>query len=515
MGLLPKVIDVPIEAIVCYIVLHSIPVAHPADFVLPHLNWLTDFDNCSNWIHTDDKVKLSFGIKYQNHAVPFRISNGVPKRRHPTSVHFHKWSLCQTISIVFKFNKKVVDTNFKYVPPNLTKILARFGYSNSGICRYVGHYCVLTVHKHMIKWADISRKPLGMLPILIFFIIINDYQKDFYHLEFTSLYYNPFLQIPYRFSYSTNPENSLLTGSNIKSEPENVVFICKFCSNSNRSENVEKLLSDKNPFTEIPVICPHTVAGKGCRLKMHETYLRITGDGKYFTYFNFENSRFQLEKMLYIQKASSAYKVIKTGSKLDEIVFSILIEGMPLPYNPQSWHDARQFPAVDVKTINSFVDVKDLIENCDRTAYVGEQREILEGVKYFRRYCNHRIYSGRDALFLKSGIWYAQESGGYYMRNRLRYLSYSGIHQHWMQLIELSHNLFPTKSCNEDESEYTSLSMTSNIVVIFYAVVCGWGISFMGLTVEYAVSNHMKLREILKYYYVRNCTNATKSDSTT
>ncbi|CAL8145919.1 unnamed protein product [Orchesella dallaii] len=386
---------------------------------------------------------------------------------------------------------------------------------NSVICRYAGHYCAITLLKDKLKSADVSRKPLGMLHVLLFFISIDDNQKEFYRLDFTSLYYSPFLQIPYQLLYSTNKTNSILEDPQIKSEPENITFICKFCNNSNRSESVEKLLSGKNYFTEISVTCSNTVSGEGCRSRMHETYLRITGDGKYSTYFNFESVRFKLEKMIKIQKASSAYKVIKTGSKVDEIIFSILIEEMPLPYNPQIWHIAKQFPAVDVKTINSFVDVKDLIENCDRTAYVVEQREILEGVKYFRRYCNHRIYSGRDALFLKSGIWYAQESGGYYMRNRLRYLSYSGIHQHWMQLIELSHNLFPTKSCNEDESEYTSLSMTSNIVVIFYAVVCGWGISFMGLTVEYAVSNHMKLREILKYYYVRNCTNATNSDSTT
>ncbi|CAL8145916.1 unnamed protein product [Orchesella dallaii] len=563
-----------------------------------------------------------------------------------------------------------------------------------------------------------------MLPILIFFICIDDNQKEFYRLDFTSLYYSPFLQIPYQLLYSTNKTNSILEDPQIKSEPENITFICKFCNNSNRSESVEKLLSGKNYFTEISVTCLNTVSGEGCRSRMHETYLRITGDGKYFTYFNFESVRFKLEKIIKIQKASSAYKVIKTGSKLDEIIFSILIEGMPLPYNPQIWHYAKQFPAVGIiqdiayaytnlqtesesfnfltcdgkltvprfkillepfnihtwfvllscvvltivvmrvleqnifpkeehisivsiltsitafhlntavdnrswgnsqylrrylaiwlfasiilsnayrgdhfskilaprkidekahfsqiqnfvlytkddcvpsqgylecsqfvmnflvwlhtelgaklferfrtmlvgknyhalsltafynetflmeqnfavtsdrniarlflrletTTVRDFLDVERMVGKCDGTAYVAEQKEILNGVKYFRRNCNPRMYSGRDALFLKTGIWYAQESGGYYMRNRLRYLSYSGIHQHWMQLIELSHNSFPTKSCNEDESDYTSLSMASNILVIFYAVVCGWGISVMGLTIEYAVSNNMKLR---------------------
>ncbi|CAL8147398.1 unnamed protein product [Orchesella dallaii] len=170
-----------------------------------------------------------------------------------------------------------------------------------------------------------------MYPLTIFYIL-PDYpttNKKFEELDFKFIYYNPFLQIPYRITFP-------LVNSEINSDvPEfggrckELTFMCKFC-------NVRFDFDDNYHFSDTSINCSFPLMN-GLQSTLHKLYNEITGNGRNITHFklislqNFDVDLTDMPFLRRIHAAPTTFKVLSLKPKLDEIILSILTETMPEP----------------------------------------------------------------------------------------------------------------------------------------------------------------------------------------
>ncbi|CAL8126140.1 unnamed protein product [Orchesella dallaii] len=117
-----------------------------------------------------------------------------------------------------------------------------------------------------------------------------------------------------------------------------------------------------------------------------------------------------------------------------------------------------------------------LIGKCDKTAYVGMQPEIRRLVNDFYEENNTFIYAGKARFLEIPSVWHAQESGGYFMKERMSYLGESGIYDFWKGWIE--------RGRERGGSGSRKISLTSNIVVIFFVMICANGLASIAFIME-------------------------------
>ncbi|CAL8126138.1 unnamed protein product [Orchesella dallaii] len=107
-----------------------------------------------------------------------------------------------------------------------------------------------------------------------------------------------------------------------------------------------------------------------------------------------------------------------------------------------------------------------LIGKCDKTAYVGRQPEIRRLLNDFHAENNTFIYSGKARFLEIPSVWHAQESGGYFMKDRMSYLGESGIYDIWKSWIERGWERRGSGSI-----QIRKISFASNIIVIFFVII--------------------------------------------
>ncbi|CAL8146135.1 unnamed protein product [Orchesella dallaii] len=140
--------------------------------------------------------------------------------------------------------------------------------------------------------------------------------------------------------------------------------------------------------------------------------------------------------------------------------------------------------------INSVDGIINYIGQCQKTAFIEENRDIQMIITKYHKRCNEHLYVGKEKLFMKTTVWNIQENGGYYMKRRMRYLESSGIHQFWKELMDYTAELVQNVPCPKKGD--LRLSLTSNIILIFYAVLFLCLISFIALIVECCLNKILK-----------------------
>ncbi|CAL8126136.1 unnamed protein product [Orchesella dallaii] len=139
--------------------------------------------------------------------------------------------------------------------------------------------------------------------------------------------------------------------------------------------------------------------------------------------------------------------------------------------------------------------VHDLIGKCKKTAYIGKQMEIKKMVHAFHIEGKTFMYSGKARFLEMSSVWYAQESGGYYMKERMSYLEESGIYNFWSGWMD---KLLDEEGIGSIVAR--KISLTSNIIVIFFVMLAAHAFSTSSFLMEmlvYRYSNHRSQKTII------------------
>ncbi|CAL8147389.1 unnamed protein product [Orchesella dallaii] len=144
--------------------------------------------------------------------------------------------------------------------------------------------------------------------------------------------------------------------------------------------------------------------------------------------------------------------------KQDKDIISVMLQIEPASSKPQ------QFNASDIRK---------LLGRCNRTAYLGKEAEITKLIGNFSKLCEKsNVYAGKDLYFKQSSTWYVQESGGYFLKRRLRYVEESGIYYYWKRWLAPHKN-----SCRNGDRSKISLQ---SLVYILFCLYVAAGITFVG-----------------------------------
>ncbi|CAL8091844.1 unnamed protein product [Orchesella dallaii] len=248
--------------------------------ILPHLNWLHGFQDCYNvlFLHSEVELLPDMTINYRS---PESFSRAVTKLTLDT--------------------QRLNPVHPKYLLP---------------------------INRSIIHTT------LSMVPLQIFFITTSDsnFKINFPYQLLLPLYKHPMHQTPFRVSYEaqTTSEN-LDNRSQFGEILTEMVFMCKFCEMLGGSQ-FSTLQIEGYPFTDFLVKCLSTqsIEERGCRLKMQDTYLNQTGDGKYLLYFIIPYFRFPIDLMRFrmISDSKSAHDILSISTNLDEIELVILSEAL-------------------------------------------------------------------------------------------------------------------------------------------------------------------------------------------
>ncbi|CAL8149354.1 unnamed protein product [Orchesella dallaii] len=336
----------------------SVATGEMPEFILPHFNWLTEYENCFNFIYAfagityyaniENKISLKNAVEvpivyYQN------LTTFVP-------LVFQRWTECQTISLVIHFNlfPTVRDTSY-----HISDIYAYLGFKRAYDCLTYGHYCELeTKSLSNYEPLDNYKRVVGMHPLTIFYILprSDDVQDQFRQLDFMKIYYNPFLQIPYRITYpvqftnTNNKRSEFILGEKC----HQITFMCKFCNVS--SEDFYTYY-----FSDIHTSCQQLGESSISRQTFESIFMDATGNGKKLTYFklpsleDFKLMETDWEHLRNIQTAKSLSKVLWLKPRVDEIMLSILLETMQEPSTDIDWQRSRWGPGVGATPLMNLI----------------------------------------------------------------------------------------------------------------------------------------------------------------
>ncbi|CAL8091841.1 unnamed protein product [Orchesella dallaii] len=235
-------------------------------------------------------------------------------------VNYRHWTFCQSISFVFpsEVNVRQIQESFSRAVTKLTVDTQRL---NPVHPKYL-----LPINRSIIDTT------LSMVPLQIFFITTSDsnFKINFPYQLLLPLYKHPMHQTPFRVSYEAQTTSDNLDNRSQFGEIlTEMVFMCKFCEMLGESL-MKTLQIEGYPFTDFSVKCSsaQSIKERGCRLKMQETYLNQTGDGKYLLYFIIPYFRFPINMTRFrkISDSKSAQEILSITSNLYEIELVILSE---------------------------------------------------------------------------------------------------------------------------------------------------------------------------------------------
>ncbi|CAL8126142.1 unnamed protein product [Orchesella dallaii] len=303
--------------------------------IFQRFNWLNGFGNCYNFILSLEGVQYAPKNNYQ------RIDTLVPyvnyrKLNNSNIYRFNRWTTCQTLSVVMNLNDHI---NVSKVSGELHRAYFKLGFLYAAYCLPFGHFCSAVRHPQEAMWKPpfIHRRPLGMYPLQIFFIVPDTTATN----RFTSLtfiqnsYPNPFLQTYYRVTFpvqerievSDNGGDAIVMEESICTE---ITFMCKYCSPSSNSYT-----QTQYPFTDIKSICDSA----DFQNIMLNLYFNATGNGKklkyYYKYVDFQNFEIQIDTgnvriLRDIHNAKTIFEILRTRPRptIDDVIASILFDGL-------------------------------------------------------------------------------------------------------------------------------------------------------------------------------------------
>ncbi|CAL8126144.1 unnamed protein product [Orchesella dallaii] len=482
-------------------------------FILQRFNWLKDFGSCFNFVLALDGVQYAPKVPHQ------RIETLVPYvnyRKLQTSLpyKFQRWTTCQTLSIVL---------NFDYYMPvrkmsnELLKVLNILGFDGANACLPFGHLCSVVQYdfETIFKPSSIHQRPLGMYPLQIFFVLPDTPGSNKFTLltVIRKFQPNPFHQKLFRIIFpvqekidvSGNFIDAILVEESLCKE---ITFLCMYCNTSINIYTQTQYL-----FTDMKSSCDSA----DLQNILLNLYFNATGNGKKLTYFRYlDNKDLQTQIdtadftiLQDIQNAKSIFDILNRRPKpsIDHIITSILFDdfGAGISTALQSSIGLKTFyhllKAADnrsnsksssnfkfLKTMNFSLKqdydnaqlmfhthpappnintsiALSLIGKCDKTAYVGRQPEIHRLVNDFYEENNTFIYAGKAHFLEIPSVWHAQESGGYFIKERMSYLGESGIYDFWKGWIERG-----WERKGGGSIKIRKISLASNIVVIFFVI---------------------------------------------
>ncbi|CAL8126146.1 unnamed protein product [Orchesella dallaii] len=303
-------------------------------FILQRFNWLKDFGSCFNFVLELDGVQYTPKVAHQ------RIETLVPYvnyRKLQTSLpyKFQRWTTCQTLSIVLNFD--YVD--MKNVSDELGVAFVHLGFYGANWCLPFGHLCSVAQHdlETPLKPSSIHQRPLGMYPLQILFVLPDSaVSSKFSELTFYHTFKNnPFFQTHFRITF---PVHEILeVGNNgldaILAEESNcteVTLMCKYC-NINTTDKA--FIYKEYPFTDITSVCD----SGDLQNIMSSLHFNATGNGKKLLYYNLEVLEFSYtskieipdtQALRAIQNAKSMFEIWSRKPSIDQIIASILLEGL-------------------------------------------------------------------------------------------------------------------------------------------------------------------------------------------
>ncbi|CAL8146114.1 unnamed protein product [Orchesella dallaii] len=319
------------------------------NLVLPHLNWLVDFQNCFNFVYSTGKVEytpIKDGSKNIIAKTVFLNYNNLTTFLH---MSFHRWTNCQTVSFIINFENTEKEPISEQVYENLGFAEAKRN------CGYYGHYC--SIFNKLESQPALTKKSTAFYPLFLFYILpdTTSNEEEFKYMNFKLLYNNPFLQLTYRLQYTFQQISEMGKSTSIsvtlKEECSKLVFICKLCE---YWDTFDKGYSMQEAFLSKPRNLSQET--------LSNLYLSITGDGKNLTYYRLINPmdigksilsrsapfrETTLERLRSITHSNSTMNVLKLGVNRDEIILSILLEKSYRPQSVEEWNRGDQnVPAV-------------------------------------------------------------------------------------------------------------------------------------------------------------------------
>ncbi|CAL8146132.1 unnamed protein product [Orchesella dallaii] len=140
------------------------------------------------------------------------------------------------------------------------------------------------------------------------------------------------------------------------------------------------------------------------------------------------------------------------------------ISNLPDPNGVISISDkrlAQLFLKIKPVLVDTLDNITNYIGQCQKTAFIEENKDIQRIITKYRKSCNEYMYVGKETLFLRTIVWNIQENGGQYMRRRMRYLEDSGLHKFWKQLMDYTVDLVQNVPC--PKTEFQRVSLTSKV----------------------------------------------------
>ncbi|CAL8147383.1 unnamed protein product [Orchesella dallaii] len=308
-------------------------------FLLPHLNWLKNFDNCFNFVLAFPDVQLfpnsknelpSDNVPYAYYS-KFRLINFVPP------IQFNRWTYCQTFSVI-------INTEFSSsLHSNLWQfpyLLRGIGFNDAHFCLPFGFDCTIPTES-----KSLNDRPLIKHSLFIFYIIPGFASNhNFFSLKFERINKNPYFQIPSRITFPVEEtRDGNFTYLIAKNNCYEITYLCNYCTN-------HRIPYKKYPYTDITTPC----VSNDYRNVLFQLHTNATGNGKNVTYFRwfartdrsgFRESR--SEKLtVQTQNLRSAVEILRKRPKLDQIILSIVFEEVKVFENLTKAHEGRGVLAV-------------------------------------------------------------------------------------------------------------------------------------------------------------------------
>ncbi|CAL8145934.1 unnamed protein product [Orchesella dallaii] len=237
--------------------------------------------------------------------------------------NFQRWTLCQTVSLVFNIVNKdgPVEADEDNLESTFLQLTSKVTNANP-----------LTPVPKKLRNKSVKDVPLSGLPLLIFFVlsVTRHVPEHWLHPSlFSRLYSQKSHQIPYRVSYRLQP-SQLAKWQEFPENPMELIFMCKFCNFQGISIDEFILrypffILAAYPFKDYLVSCPE--GNLSCRSQMSKVYDKETADGGNITYCIMPFVRIgPTNKLAFIRRLKDPRKILRKKPKLDEILLAIFTE---------------------------------------------------------------------------------------------------------------------------------------------------------------------------------------------